>query len=63
MIIGFKFMGSRATVWAQVKQMAQERETAAKTVEKQEDELHKIAKKTNTPHDLFKSGAKIPVEV
>ncbi len=62
MTLGFKLMGSNATIRAQCGQIEQEKAATIKSVEKKEEDLRVKVEKADASFQLYKSGAKMPLE-
>lgn len=62
MTLGFKLMGSNATIWAQYEQIKQENAATAKSIEKKAEDLQVKVETVDASFQLYKLGAKMPLE-
>lgn len=62
MALGFRLMGSKATVRAQMEQIKSEKAAAAKTEAKKEKDIREKVEKASASFELFKTSSNMPAE-
>ncbi len=62
MTLGFRLMGLKATIQAQVAQIEQEKAATKKTAKKKADKMKLKVEKVDESFCLWKSGAKVPLD-